>query len=1402
MAPRHQPAPSVSTASSSLLSASAADATAFTDDDPGSIAITEDSPDSVAVTEALTEDSPSARPAATPIALDDPATMSPRAIAAELQHYGVSAPSLEDRQGLEKALAKARLQNTSSPKGGSPKGNSPGKAAPQLTPRRRSRPNEGLGEHAQRQYDQKAKLLSVSQLTPDAMPGIPGMRIQSNGTLEPSSAPSPGRVVTSHASPQLPATHIPLMGGNKIPPPILTVIRSGADPSMKAINLDNKPLGDVEVKKLADALGRNRTVEFLSLRNCNVGDAGAAKLGDMLSKNGTLSELHLDSNSIGAEGAAALSTALITNESLAALTLNDNPAMGDKGVSYLVGALEHNATLRTLAVHNTGASKGRLAQIDDLLRDRQADEVDANFEGLLERLKDDDFRVTGIDLSGRRIGDKGAVRLAEALADNTMVRQLWLRGCNVGDEGAKALASCLEQNMAVVDLFLGNNSVGDEGLTAISDALALSNLTLVSLELDDNNVGEAGIDAFLRALEKNSSLLVASFENNPFSGTTKMQKIENALREKRDGLNLVSFVVDPDGGGSTVGGATVESGVVNMSVCSSYMPSTYRRAGFSSVAGNNKSDDLRKSGETHRYSVYHREGQPPNPPPKAKESPPASITFSKSTSSSKSPKRSHSSSKSPRRSRSSSKSPRRARSSSGESPKTEPSAMRPQPVAQPKPKAVAPPKPPLPKPAPKARPSSPPPFARAHAKSTPYSRAHVPVPLKAQALETITERSTATSVSESPQRVTGAFASDMNLVTEGTHGTSLTTPLIGKRKDAASVGHATITESIANPETQRNFDATLQKLSRRVEMMTRINRFAAAHQRARHFCFWFVPVAVCLGLSILLSLACALSAGDDSRRNLSLAVGFFASSAFGLHLIHARFKWSSRAELHRSAEVELTQVAFRLDTLAKYEGNGLTAGAHSTKSRPNAIRDLYRIDVYLQAMQRCTPEAPASINEVFFLLASRLEGICQKYPHAVKLRSAYAFYDEDPNNSENPVPVEMQIDALDLLGREIQSYFLYPLFMPNAKEVVSRTIDIFFAKPDAPSLGMSKTKAKPTAADLGPDSDPKILYKNYLNECKAIGIEPHASVKDTLTNEENTNLGKQLLVLGSGDATLGPGGCRALVNAMIGGKADASTSGHTPYTAAKELRICRSNINDAGARALSSLLMATAHQLSPDLQPWQLEYLELSDNNIGKDGCLALGRALCVGMNRTLVTLILDFNPLGSNGVAALCKGLSTNSTLKKLSLKHCSIDDEGGRPIGDMLRFKRLAVISLDLTSNSLGGNGLIDICQGLKENTCLKTFRFGDNALGHTDVDLQALEALATVLASHPAIVGVDLLHNRIGSKGGSLLLPALQANKQLTEFKVDTSLDEELFKALFRSSAASKKGKAKKGKAKKKK
>ncbi len=334
-------------------------------------------------------------------------------------------------------------------------------------------------------------------------------------------------------------------------------------------------------------------------------------------------------------------------------------------------------------------------------------------------------------------------------------------------------------------------------------------------------------------------------------------------------------------------------------------------------------------------------------------------------------------------------------------------------------------------------------------------------------------------------------------------------------------------------------------------------------------------------------------------------------------------------------------------------------------------------------------------------------------------------------------------------------------------------------------MAKAKVKAKEGAVDLG-----QVLYKNYAKECSAIGIEPFGPLKNALTNEENPNRGKQIMLLPpqtEKGPTLGPNGCRALINAMIG---------RVPFTAVQDLRIC-SKIEDGGATAVAALLSTTAkknddpNDSSTDPPEWQLKYLELINNDIGCVGALALGRSLCVGMNRTLATLVLDFNnTLGSEGLEALCKGLKTNSTLKKLSVKYCSIDKNGGKSIADLLSFKKSALLFLDASNNQLGGLGLIDMCDGVGDNKRLKTLRLAENAIGQTDDDLKALGRFADALLRNASIISVDISYNNIGTSGGALLLPAISGNIRITEFKVDPRMDNALFQSLFRVSISSEK------------
>ena len=251
----------------------------------------------------------------------------------------------------------------------------------------------------------------------------------------------------------------------------------------------------------------------------------------------------------------------------------------------------------------------------------------------------------------------------------------------------------------------------------------------------------------------------------------------------------------------------------------------------------------------------------------------------------------------------------------------------------------------------------------------------------------------------------------------------------------------TIAESIMQPQTQRNFNRTLKNLLHLVELTKRTNTMAAARYSALHFWFYFIPISFCIFSAIVLALIGALHTVEDARLGLALFSAFFSFVAFLLNFLQGKYSMSTRASLHRSVKAEMVQVAFRLEKLRNFKGWGLSSSKYSTESRANAIRNLYRLDIYVRAMGQCTPPIPTKINDICCLLTSRVKTMCLKYPNTIKERLSY-------NEEEfGEVPIEMQSDAYDCLDEELRSFFLYPILMPNPQTVVSRTIDVFFSDP-------------------------------------------------------------------------------------------------------------------------------------------------------------------------------------------------------------------------------------------------------------------------------------------------------------------------------------------------------------------
>lgn len=248
-----------------------------------------------------------------------------------------------------------------------------------------------------------------------------------------------------------------------------------------------------------------------------------------------------------------------------------------------------------------------------------------------------------------------------------------------------------------------------------------------------------------------------------------------------------------------------------------------------------------------------------------------------------------------------------------------------------------------------------------------------------------------------------------------------------------------------------------------------------------------------------------------------------------------------------------------------------------------------------------------------------------------------------------------------------------------------------------------KAAAKKGAVSDEPGQLPSHLLKTYSDFCKRIGLSPHPEVSKSLTNEENAFCGRQIIIDGGEkesrpESKLGAGGTRALCTSCMGlGEGmpvHPETKQSMMYKQLQELRIWRSNIGDDGAASLAELLRLGGAEI-------QLQYLELFDNDISSVGAFALGRSLSCMMNRSLLTLSLDYNmTLKSEGVAALCMGIRTNSTLKKLSLRYCDIDENAGGPLGEMLAFTKIGLSILDLMGNRLSGIGLRDMCPGMRRN------------------------------------------------------------------------------------------------------
>jgi Ran GTPase-activating protein (RanGAP) involved in mRNA processing and transport len=200
-------------------------------------------------------------------------------------------------------------------------------------------------------------------------------------------------------------------------------VRRGAT----VVELLGQGLGGEDVRPLATALARGRTVEVLDVSFNPLADAGARALAAGL-EHSSLRKLRLCFCQISASGTQALATGL-ARCGLLELDLQGN-SIGDDGARALAAALA----------------------------------------GLPALMK--------LDLSFCEVRDPGAHALAAALTCNATLRKLKLQLNRIGDDGARALAEALQANHTLISCGLVGNRAAFELEGLVDDRVRANCLAL------------------------------------------------------------------------------------------------------------------------------------------------------------------------------------------------------------------------------------------------------------------------------------------------------------------------------------------------------------------------------------------------------------------------------------------------------------------------------------------------------------------------------------------------------------------------------------------------------------------------------------------------------------------------------------------------------------------------------------------------------------------------------------------------------------------------------------------------------------------------------------------------------------------------------------------------------------
>jgi hypothetical protein len=149
--------------------------------------------------------------------------------------------------------------------------------------------------------------------------------------------------------------------------------------------------------------------------------------------------------------------------------------------------------------------------------------------------------------------------------------------------------------------------------------------------------------------------------------------------------------------------------------------------------------------------------------------------------------------------------------------------------------------------------------------------------------------------------------------------------------------------------------------------------------------------------------------------------------------------------------------------------------------------------------------------------------------------------------------------------------------------------------------------------------------------------------------------------------------------------------------------------------------------------------------------------------NNAIAQLKVDFELLPAQ-LRSLASVMKENTSLRKIDLSNCKMDDEGCLILAPALT-KLTIVNRLDLDNNKIGDQGLEDLSKAFPEMKSLTTLYLSNNKIGD-----KGMEKFSHALPEMKALNRLDLDNNKIGDHGIEHLANALPHSKALNRLDLD--------------------------------